>query len=415
MSTLQPHPRWTSAASETAEYIAKLLAAAAAVAITFTLARTGVLRDVVTHPVVFCLTLDCYLIHICTGAGKKEAIGTTLLAAAGWLILPLAMRRPFAWPGEAVAAFGCLLGFASLLVLSVGALVTHGEKGKDKLRTLGRASVFICMAGFSVPFLAIMTAVRPERFDTFLYRFDAGFGFQPGFWMGRIFAAAPAFHNFEYYVYVSLALPVGLLYIGYIRHPRQWPLGFLQAVLSNSIIGYVLFWIFPAAGPGFAFAGRYPFQAPPLSALNLHPSVFTALPNAMPSVHVSTALLVWFNSRPWPKARTLALAFLLLTIVSTLGLGEHYLVDVVVAFPYALAIQSLSVRHRARNRGLLLGAALTIAWFLLLRLGQPIFPSPAIAYPAAALTLAYAVWEERNLAVVVFGRGSETMKTSPVL
>jgi hypothetical protein len=358
--------------------------------------------------------LDCYLIHMFTEATRKEAIITAVLAAACWLILALAMGRPFTWPWVALAAFGCLLGFASLLMLSVGALVTPGDGGRNKLRTLGRGSVFICMAGFSVPFLTMMKAVRPERFDALLYRFDFSFGFEPGFWMGRIFAAVPAFHDFEYFVYVSLALPVGLVYIGHLRHSRQWPVGFLKAVLSNSIIGYLLFWVFPAAGPGFAFAS-YPFHLPPLSELKLLPQVVTALPNAMPSVHVSTALLVWFNSRPWPWARALALAFLVLTIISTLGLGEHYLVDLVVAFPYALAIQSLSISHHKRNRGLWLGAALTVSWFLLLRLGQSIFPSAAIAYPAAAVTLTYAVWEERKLAAVVFGRGPETIKASRAL
>src|SRR5689334_13554484 len=73
---------------------------------------------------------------------------------------------------------------------------------------------------------------------------------------------------------------------------------------------YGLFWIFPAAGPEFAFSGKYPFHAPAFAANDVKPMIVHALPNAIPSVHVLTALLIWFNSRPWRLARIATLIFL---------------------------------------------------------------------------------------------------------
>ena len=63
--------------------------------------------------------------------------------------------------------------------------------------------------------------------------------------------------------------------------------------------------------------------------------------NAMPSVHVAATLLVFWNSIGWPKwARAITAVFLLLTVLATLGFGEHYLVDLVVAVPFCLAVQA---------------------------------------------------------------------------
>jgi hypothetical protein len=39
--------------------------------------------------------------------------------------------------------------------------------------------------------------------------------------------------------------------------------------------------------------------------------------------------------------RSIALAFLVFTVLATLGTGEHYFVDLMVAFPFALMIQAI--------------------------------------------------------------------------
>jgi hypothetical protein len=71
-------------------------------------------------------------------------------------------------------------------------------------------------------------------------------------------------------------------------------------------------------------------------------------------------LLIWWSlrySKNW--MRVLATVFLALTLLATLGLGEHYPIDLVVALPFAVAAMSACVgqyqkqlwRARSRWRG----------------------------------------------------------------
>jgi membrane-associated phospholipid phosphatase len=82
--------------------------------------------------------------------------------------------------------------------------------------------------------------------------------------------------------------------------------------------------------------------------------------NAVPSLHSAWALLIWWSlrySKNW--MRGLATVFLALTLLATLGLGEHYPIDLVVALPFAVAAMSACVgqyqkqlwRARSRWRG----------------------------------------------------------------
>ncbi|MGA3044969.1 MAG: hypothetical protein ABSF54_29690, partial [Bryobacteraceae bacterium] len=43
--------------------------------------------------------------------------------------------------------------------------------------------------------------------------------------------------------------------------------------------------------------------------------------------------------------------------------GEHYFLDLLVAFPYALAIQAISTKSAGRFGALALGVGMTACWF----------------------------------------------------
>ncbi len=67
----------------------------------------------------------------------------------------------------------------------------------------------------------------------------------------------------------------------------------------------------------------------------------------MPSIHFSTALLIFWYSRKLPYGRWIGVAYLLLTAVSTLSSGEHYVLDLAAAVPYAIAVHALGTRLAA--------------------------------------------------------------------
>jgi PAP2 superfamily len=97
----------------------------------------------------------------------------------------------------------------------------------------------------------------------------------------------------------------------------------------------------------------------------------------MPSVHIAMALLILWNSRTWPGAvRMLAGGLLAFTVLATLGFGEHYLVDLFVAVPFALMAQGLAAadvpwRGRVRIACVAAGGVSVLAWLMYLRLPSP--------------------------------------------
>lgn len=102
----------------------------------------------------------------------------------------------------------------------------------------------------------------------------------------------------------------------------------LRTTVVSTLGAFVLFTICPAVGP----------------ALVGNPD---AAPNCIPSMHVGMALLGLVYIRR--SLRWAALIFVLLTAVSTISTGEHYMVDVVAAVPYialVVAVDKALFRRR---------------------------------------------------------------------
>jgi hypothetical protein len=121
--------------------------------------------------------------------------------------------------------------------------------------------------------------------------------------------------------------------------------------------------------------------------------------NAIPSLHMAWVLLVWWNSKGlslWIRA--IALAFVVFTILATMGIGEHYFVDLVVAFPFALMVQALCLyplpfKYGARRMAFLFGAFASLAWMALLSFAIPVvWISPAIPWTLVIATISVSGW-----------------------
>jgi PAP2 superfamily len=134
----------------------------------------------------------------------------------------------------------------------------------------------------------------------------------------------------------------------------------------------------------------------------------------MPSLHAAWALLIWFNCKPFSRfIRALAFAFVVITVFDTLGTGEHYLIDLVAAFPFAIAVQALCTRQLplrspARLRPLAGGFALTLTWPFLLRYATGIFLlTPAIPWACLVASLSLSVlWMKTILGYEENARGT---------
>ncbi len=129
-------------------------------------------------------------------------------------------------------------------------------------------------------------------------------------------------------------------------NPGRYTTHVLSLLLVAIIAVSPLFLVLPACGPAYLFKGSFPFVAPPSGAVLLQ---MIAIPNVarncLPSCHLAAALLVLWNLRGARRyVRAMAGGYLACVVVTTLGFGEHYLIDLVVAVPYALAIQAACTR-----------------------------------------------------------------------
>ena len=95
--------------------------------------------------------------------------------------------------------------------------------------------------------------------------------------------------------------------------------------------------------------------------------------------------------------------FLVFTVLATLGTGEHYVIDLIVAFPFAIMVQalsaySLSLREGERRASLLFGIFVTLFWLASLSFAIPLFwIHPVVPWSLTLATVALTCWFEYRL------------------
>ena len=164
-------------------------------------------------------------------------------------------------------------------------------------------------------------------------------------------------------------------------------------LVTLGLLGFLMYQICPASGPVYLVDKGFPTEAPSLSGLALIAAApaKAASRNAMPSLHVGWALLLFWSLRSRPVlVRAAGFLYLTLTALATLGLGEHYLVDLMVAPAFALTVQAFCTPGRSSRKHLALatGAIAGLAWLIAFRTGAALaIPSGAWMWTLAALTV----------------------------
>ena len=284
------------------------------------------------------------------------------------------------YTGAVVVEGLAFLGMGSLLMLGIRAF-----RSTEELRPLLLAS-FCPVLTIVTNFALIATiALQPRVFDLYLYRFDAVLGGQASFLMGQWFTIVPALRDACFFVYAALPLVQVAVICLYWRGQRM-PANPLITFVVAGVAGFLLYQICPAMGPVHVFPRDFP-QIVPVDAQPHALALNVAPRNAMPSLHTAWAILIWWSLRFSSKwIRVAAAAFLGLTLIATLGFGEHYLIDLVVAVPFTLAIQAVSTRQLAPAAGWI---GTTIAWCAYLRWMFPVLPvSTMMAWILVVTTMA---------------------------
>ena len=303
-----------------------------------------------------------------------------------------------------------MLGLVSFLVLGFKAVWAEGAEQEQLKSILLPAAALAFFTLGSQRLLAIAGLLFSDTLDLYAYAFDGSLGFQPSFLIGRMFRHFALVRAIGQFTYFALPIPMSLVYAGHLRRRNTPRLFMLEIFMAAGLLGYFLYPAFPATGPAYVAGPSFPGSALSLSALQHLPvrpiPIDPIFPrNAMPSLHMAWVLLIWFNcKRVFPGwVRALAFGFVLVTIFDTLGTGEHYLVDLVVAFPFAVAIQALCtrwvpLRSKLRLVPLAGGATVVAVWLILLRYATSMFlVTPIVPWACLIASTVLAGWWMRQV------------------
>jgi hypothetical protein len=328
-----------------------------------------------------------FLIHVRLVPGHRSWI---MAAGAGILYgaLYVALGKPVDWLN--CAGF---FGVGSFAVLALTALWSEEERRSQVWSALKLAvafPAFLMWAGFM---MACILLIHPKTLDLYLYAFDGSFGFQPSFVVGRWFHSWRLLWAIALVGYETLPLSMAYAFLTERTGNRRYRADLFTAFVGAAVAGFVVYNAFPATGPIHIFGSQFPFS-PPAAPIPVPIINAGAARNAMPSVHLAMALLIFWHSRAWSWIpRIFAGALLIVTMLATLGFGEHYLIDLVVAVPFALTVEAIATKDSPTDRRLRMvsigaGALLVGVWIVYLRRATlALYPSPAIAWSAVAVTV----------------------------
>lgn len=317
------------------------------------------------------------------------------LAIAALAFVPLLASVAHLPLGPAMAA-SAALGLGSLVTLGASWLRHDGRQRPEALGVFVPALLLPCFVALAHPMVFLTAALWPTTYDHRLYLADAAFGAPLSFVVGQATAAVPLLPGLCLAVYVSL--PLALMLVHTLR--RRGNLGgsdALVAFVAVTVVGYFGYLAVPVAGPVYAFPEAFPQAPPDPQTLGIARTMIAPMPrNCMPSLHSAWALLVYWNARPLQRgARITAFVFLAITLLATVGLGFHYVVDLVAAFPLALAAQAWATQvsdSRPRRRAMVFGFATTIAWMALVTWSGGLLHWPAALCWLVAAAIVATSW-----------------------
>jgi PAP2 superfamily len=315
-----------------------------------------------------------------------------------------------------LAGVASYLGISSLSILGLRAIWSRGGEQEQMALAFVPALLFVTSDWGSTILLRWTEKANPQVLDLYLFSFDSSLRVQIAFLMGQAYALWPWFRSAGMVFYIGLPMVIGLVYAGQLLRDRTRAVSAMIAFLITGPVGVIFYNLFPAVGPIHIFLSQFPWKPIPteqVTHLLVEPIAVAGLRNCMPSLHMGWVLLAWWYSRGlsvWERG--IAMAFVLFTVIATMGIGEHYSIDLVVAFPFAVFLQGLCAlglrwNDRARVAAIVYGLLLTLGWIGTLRFELKMFwISPVIPWTCCILTVASAILVQRNLEAATDGRKS---------
>jgi hypothetical protein len=299
-------------------------------------------------------------------------------------------------------------GLSSLAIMAIESIWTsEAASRKTHLLAFVPSLLFVTSEYFADNMLRWAATVHDKVYDLYLYSFDASLHVQIPFAVGRLFAQHSIFRQIAILAYIGLSIPIAVVYAGQVRLTGAKALQCFITFVITGPMGILFYNAVPALGPAHLFTKNFPWH--PLAIdqarhLFLEPVALAGPRNAIPSLHMAWVLLAWWYSRGLSKTeRAIALFYLVFVALATLGTGEHYFIDLVVAVPFALFMESLfaydlPILDPTRTGAVAFGLLSTLAWLAALRFTPHAFWStPILPWTLCIATVAAGIFFESNL------------------
>lgn len=313
-----------------------------------------------------------------------------------------------------------MAGMAPYVFALARIALTLGSERSRWIDLLAVASL-VHVTSLCIPYFRDNTAIwLPRTLDADIARLDEAFGAQPSALMAIAFRKLPVLGTASLIVYTFVQLPITIVAAYQWKRKAADELSVLPAFMIGSIIGFTCYWLAPAIGPKVYFSGQFPL-------LHATPSYLDQLPlydfnphhprNDMPSMHFSWAVMTFLFTRGFPLVgRVYAALFVFFTFCATIGLGEHYLMDLIVGTSLVLMVRGLTAarlswRGADRLRAISIGFAMLSAWIAAIRCETPIAAPLTVLFSIA--TVATAIVFERALARTERRTGTAGAEAAP--
>jgi hypothetical protein len=326
-----------------------------------------------------------------TFAPSTRDVGISLaLGAAFGLVYLLHHGAMSPYFGSALSIPGGFLGIGATQLLIARWIWASPANKRQALCQLGQACIVPVLVAGSMVAVAVAARLTPQTYDPVIYAFDTRFGTPPSWAVAALFQHYPWLFTSCIFVYNSLPLALSTcLALQWRARTNPFDVDVGLAVLVLGVVGFMLYQLCPVSGPIFLFPSDFPSRVPAL--LQAAQSKLPPVPrNGMPSLHVAWALLLLWNLR---RHRVLFFAsawYALWTILATLGSGQHYLADSIVAPALVLAVQAGcgGVRAEWRQPTLVLTSVIIVGWLLAFRTGAALaIPAGSAAWAATGISL----------------------------
>lgn len=289
------------------------------------------------------------------------------------------------------------IGFAlAILIRQIYQWRQGQHRITDKLM-LGAVFVFLAFTLYPGPALKLVSALNPATYDTVLFHIDHAFGFHPSIAFASWARNHPLIDSFFLQVYSLFQLAFAFAY-GYALYRKGTArVDFIMLSLTAGLAGILLYSFLPVSGPAYLLGDLFPFNPPSLDKIPQTPAVIP-IPfprNGVPSMHFTWVFLLFLGVLDFKKVlgSILAGTLVILVTISTLTTGEHYLIDLVISVPYAIALYIANCRDtpwrdKAKQSAIILCAVLFVPWIVLIRFAPEIFFNSFTLYSASLITIA---------------------------